>query len=181
MMHAMRWMIGGLLCVSLIPGAAATRVDGDDRLEQALVGAAQAQVADRQSTGTRLRLAQAGSTGGTLGKTDQSLSGSTLKAPAPETKPKAPPVAKQERGKGGCPNIVGTWNSWASAIWGAGDVVFKSDGNAMHNAGIPGKWWCDRGQLFMTWGENKQAGTYRLSADGKQITNLENGMVGFSR
>jgi hypothetical protein len=66
-------------------------------------------------------------------------------------------------------------------LWGAGDVVFKSDGTAAHNAGIPGKWWCDRGQLYMTWGEGKQPGTYRLSADGKQITNNENGMVGFSR
>jgi hypothetical protein len=88
------------------------------------------------------------------------------KAVAPD-----PPSGKS----GPCPNIAGVWNSWASGIWGKGDTTFKSDGSAMHNAGIPGKWWCEKGRLFISWGGNS-IGAVTISADGKKIFGSDGGI-----
>src|SRR5262249_32571665 len=59
--------------------------------------AAEASLADRGSALTRLRLAQAGSTGGTLGKPDQSLSGDKQKGPAPKPQGSAKPAGESSR------------------------------------------------------------------------------------
>jgi hypothetical protein len=63
----------------------------------------------------RTRLAQAGSTGGTLGKTDQSLSGDQSKQARPE---KAPgPLGSQGAAKARVLSVAGQWN-WVAQCGG---------------------------------------------------------------
>lgn len=90
-----------------------------------------------------------------------------------------PADAEEKPKRSGCPNIVGRWSSWASGIFGKDDTVFNKDGSALHSAGIPGKWSCEKGQLQMDWGKGAEA--FKLSADGKQIIHTGTGAVGFSR
>jgi len=120
-----------------------------------------------------------GSTGGTLGKTDQSISGDQRRPPPPakSSPPKkaAAPGPQPEKG-GRCPNIVGVWNSWASGMWGKGDTTFKSDGSATHSPGGAGKWWCANGQLHIDWGGSGKPGPVRLSADGKKMLGSDGGI-----
>src|SRR5260370_561889 len=83
--------------------------------------------------------AQAGSTGGTIGKQDKSISageaeGSARAAPYPKR-----PSAKPQRTSSGhsCGKIVGRW-SW---YLGTSESVFHQDGSAGHPAsGATGKW-----------------------------------------
>lgn len=92
-----------------------------------------------------------------------------------EPKENAPKELKER-----CPNITGTWNSWASGLFGKADATFNKDGTCVHRSGIKGKWWCESGQLRMAWGgENPK--TFRLSPDGKRIIHIADGAVGFSR
>jgi hypothetical protein len=98
-------------------------------------------------------------------------------APPKPTEPReTPPKDLKER----CPNITGTWNSWASGLFGKADATFNKDGTCVHRSGIKGKWWCENGQLRMAWGgENPK--TFRLSPDGRRIIHIADGAVGFSR
>jgi hypothetical protein len=77
-----------------------------------------------------------------------------------------------------CPNIVGTWNSWASGLFGKGDTTFYKDGRAIHSSTIGGWWRCENGNLLISWA-GETPGTFKLS--GKQIINTKTGSVGFSR
>lgn len=117
-------------------------------------------------------LAQAGSTGGTIGKQGKSVSGGE-----DEKRPRqsAPPSGQRTS----CPNIVGLWNSWASGLFGKADTTFISDGTAKHRSGIPGTWKCEGGQLVMTWGSGRVE-HFTLSPDRKKIIRSD-GAVGFSR
>jgi hypothetical protein len=75
-----------------------------------------------------------------------------------------------------CPSIVGTWNSWASGLWGKGDATFYKDGTATHRSFIfNGKWWCKNGQLHIEWADGKP-GVVTLSADGKKIFSADGGV-----
>jgi uncharacterized caspase-like protein len=79
-----------------------------------------------------------------------------------------------------CPNIVGTWNSWASGMWGKGDATFYKDGTATHRSFFfNGKWFCKSGQLRIEWADGKP-GAVTVSPDGKKIFNSE-GSVHMSR
>lgn len=133
-----------------------------------------------------IAFAQAGSTGGTIGKQGKSVSGGDDKPAAPHMAPtgkRASAIAATAPGTSprvGCPNIVGVWNSWASGLFGKSDATFNSDGTSIHRSGIAGKWWCESGQLRMSWGgENPK--TFRLSDDRRQIIEIATGAVGFSR
>ncbi len=121
-----------------------------------------------------------GNVGGTIGKKTRSVSGET---PAPRTTKSRKAVASArpagETKSKRCPNIVGTWNSWATSLFGAGDAVFRSDGTATHRSGIPGKWSCEDGQLRLGW-SNSKTEVIRLSADRKQII-CTNGSICFSK
>ena len=91
-------------------------------------------------------------------------------------KPTDQPAPAKEK----CPNIVGTWNSWASGLFGKGDATFHANGACIHRSGIKGKWWCEGGQLWIAWGgENPK--TFRLSPDRKRIVHIADGSVSFSR
>jgi hypothetical protein len=146
-------------------------------------------------------LAQAGSTGGTIGKQEKSASGGEVPARARRAHPARQHheaarahrvhLARQHRvseaaqgrakAKGiRCPNIVGVWNSWASGLFGQADTTFFKNGTARHKSGIPGKWYCAGGELRMTWGNEGRYDRMTVAPDGKRITNSD-GIVGFSR
>jgi hypothetical protein len=117
--------------------------------------------------------AQSGSTGGSLGKQGKSVSGGAGNATSPRTVAPSP-----QRSAPSCPSIAGTWNSWASGMFGKGDTTFGRDGSATHRSGINGKWWCENGELRMQWAGGVE--NHTLSADRKTITRSD-GAVGFRR
>jgi len=74
-------------------GATAARVRGDAGMPSLAVSPPNSIIADRGPTAAEFRLAQAGSTGGTLGKTDQELSGGPKMAIPERSRPTAKPVS----------------------------------------------------------------------------------------
>jgi hypothetical protein len=100
-----------------------------------------------------------GSTGGTLGKTDQSLSGEQKPK---RTTPTAPATATGTL----CAKVAGAWNwKWAGIDH---EVVFKSDGTGTVNTGMTGTWTCSNGVVTVGW-NNGTADHLRLSSDGRQM------------
>jgi hypothetical protein len=97
--------------------------------------------------------AQAGSTGGTLGNTDKSISGDREqpRQPVQPRQPHAAPQARasqkeQETKHTSCRDIVGRWS------WVVGTVTtFNGDGTATNNAGFAAKWICADGVVVVTW------------------------------
>ena len=98
--------------------------------------------------------AQAGSTGGTLGNTDKSISGERQEGPSsqqksPAAKPRATPKAprgEQDAKHASCRDIIGRWS------WVVGTVTtFNGDGTATNNAGFTAKWICADGVVVVTW------------------------------
>src|SRR5579863_2954909 len=85
-------------------------------------------------------LAQAGSTGGSIGKQDKSISGDEADRPRAASHPKRSAAKVQETSSGhSCGKIVGRW-SW---YLGVSESVFYKDGSATHPAsGATGKWTC---------------------------------------
>jgi hypothetical protein len=89
------------------------------------------------------------STGGTLGKTDQSLSGGTEKAPRKLDRT-APD--KQTRGTSGqeafgCRRLPGVWAWWAND-----DVTIRADGTAVQKGtSLTGTWTRNNNQVVIVW------------------------------
>jgi hypothetical protein len=61
-------------------------------------------------------------------------------------------------------------------MFGKGDATFNSDGTAMHGSGIPGKWGCEDGHLFIRWAIDGRPGEVKLSRDGKKVTTPDGGV-----
>jgi hypothetical protein len=105
------------------------------------------------AAGASSAFAQAGSTGGTLGNTDKSISGDREqpRQPAEPRQHHSPPQAKaspkaQETKHTSCRDIVGRWS------WVVGTVTtFNGDGTATNNAGFTAKWICADGVVVVTW------------------------------
>ena len=95
-------------------------------------------------TGTAL--AQAGSTGGTVGKQDKSVSGgdepAASKSQTLHKSASAPAEAKSK--SAGCGNAVGAYT------WAVGTTVINADGTATNGVN-QGKWTCASGQVTITW------------------------------
>jgi hypothetical protein len=126
--------------------------------------------------------AQAGSTGGVIGKQDKSVSGgSAVEEPTvPANKPSRSTGSKRaaERPSGqdeaahiACGRLAGVWtaNGWYNVIYGRGDVVLGADGSARHISGIVGTWICRGGHFVMDW-KNWAHGEGTLSKDGNTVT-----------
>jgi hypothetical protein len=144
------------------------------------VGFVSLTVAFAEIEATGLARAQAGSTGGVLGKTDKSASGGEEQTTNPP-----PPVKRalnhtSEPKSSRCPNIVGVWDSWASGLFGKADATFNKDGTAMHRSGISGKWWCDNGHLWLKW-TTSDPHEVQLVGGGKKIIVASDGHLVFSR
>jgi hypothetical protein len=112
--------------------------------------------------------AQAGSTGGAIGKTNKSQSGET---PSIREVPKLHKQASSPRNIDGssCGKMPGVW-SW----FNGGDVIVKSDGTMTHNS-ESGTWSCKNDKIVMFW---KEGWTDRLTLlrDGTHLKGT-NGFV----
>jgi hypothetical protein len=118
---------------------------------------------------------QAGSTGGTLGNTDKSISGERREEPSTQPKSREPkPHAARKASenasaaRSGCQRIVGTWK------WGLGfTVIIKSDGTAHHSGGGDGTWTCQNGRYAFVWSIGI-TDHVSLSADGNSVVGSNN-------
>jgi hypothetical protein len=124
-------------------------------------------------TTDRNALGQAGSIGGTIGKTDKSVSGGDVTRPRTSRG-----HANSGKHASQCQTLAGVWtaNGWWNAIYGRGDVVLNSDGSAQHNSGIPGTWRCNNRHFEMHWKEWAD-GEGTLSDDGNTITFSDGGLM----
>jgi hypothetical protein len=111
--------------------------------------------------------AQAGSTGGTIGKTEKSISGGE-----DTDRPRAAPLAKrpaakeQETSSGGsCGRIVGRW-SWYLKLT---ESVFDQNGTARNSGGATGNWTCAGATIRIAW-NNGYVDRATVSPDGKSIS-----------
>jgi hypothetical protein len=127
----------------------------------------------------RIVFAQAGSTGGTIGKTDKSVSGGEEVAPParPGARPterrrnQANPDVATNAQTSRCPSIAGTW-SWTGGLFGRNDTEFGADGSAKHGSGIVGTWTCSDGLYVIRW-KNWTTDKVKLSADKKKLNYVD--------
>jgi len=100
----------------------------------------------------QFRLAQAGSTGGTLGKTDQSLSGSSAKASQGKAEREAPRAGganqAKSQGAGLCGRVAGNWKYTSI---GSYDVTLHPNGTGTSSSGQTATWTCANGRATVTW------------------------------
>jgi hypothetical protein len=123
-----------------------------------------------------------GSTGGTIGKQNKSVSGSDQASPPrPEAhKPVARSNPAQETKPSGCGNFFGVWTSGGGSwLYGKNDTTFSANGTARHSSGIVGTWTCQNGEIVLIW-KDWDNDRIKLSADGKRLDSLAGGK-GFSR
>lgn len=115
--------------------------------------------------------AQAGSTGGTLGKTDQSLSGGSSKDTPSEKPQRGTPskqgaAVKQDAAKASrCSMIVGTW-MWVHGV----DFVFNPNGTYQPASGTGGKWTCANGVYVIRAHGSNGVDRMTISSDGSTMT-----------
>jgi hypothetical protein len=112
----------------------------------------------------RMAFGQAGSTGGTLGKTDKSASGGEESGPHQTSRPRGARKANQKSTSGSCQRIVGSW-SWH----GGAQTVFNADGTG-RNSAITGTttctWKCVDGVVVANWGSLGIVDRITISGDG---------------
>jgi hypothetical protein len=159
------------LPVSLFDKYDAATKSGGSMRSRASIGIALLALSQLVSANASSALAQAGSTGGTVGKQDKSISGSE-EADRPRAAPfpkKRSAASTHETSSGrSCNRIVGTW-SW---YLGVSDVIFHKDSSAMHPAsGATGKWSCAGDTVNVVWSYQGTLRTDRmtLSQDGNSI------------
>jgi hypothetical protein len=117
-----------------------------------------------------LVLAQAGSTGGVIGKQDKSISGGVPATPPGGEARKRPAVSATrersapKRGDAGpkCSDVAGTWD------WFNGDVHAFSAGGTMRGPGVTGNWTCSNVTFVLTW-SNGFVDRLTLSSDGSHF------------
>lgn len=125
--------------------------------------------------------AQAGSVGGTVGRIDKSISGEAAPSePHAQVQQRSP--AQRQSTAGGCGNILGTWTSGWSSVFGAGDVTINRGGAATHKSGVTGQWSCTEGKVVIVWSHG-YTDRLSMSADGKSLTgkNQTGAVISFSR
>jgi hypothetical protein len=121
-----------------------------------------------------MAFAQAGSTGGTLGNTDKSISGDR-EVPRQRTAPRKPAIAsRSDETKGICSKLVGTW-TWNHVV--PLTVVFSANGTAEASNGAHGTWVCHAGIVDVTFSDG---GPYQLaiSSDGSSFHTTRPGPLG---
>ena len=137
--------------------------------------------------GARTVAAQAGSTGGSIGKQEKSVSGGAepeVSRPAKNQKQernkRAPTTASRQDSGTSCRSIVGMWTSWAARLYGRNDTRINADGTITHRSS-KGTWSCSGGLYVHTWDSFGVRGPYKLSPDGRRLIKIQDGSVSFSR
>jgi len=111
--------------------------------------------------------AQAGSTGGTIGKQGKSISGGEEAEPQSRPKRETPvrhPVTAEKSTGSSCRSIVGTW-SWVVGT----ETVFNENGSARNSSGLTAKWVCANGIVIATWSHGV-TNRIELSGDRNNLT-----------
>jgi hypothetical protein len=138
--------------------------------------------------GGSLALGQAGSTGGSIGKTDKSVSGGEA-APEKQTQTKSRSKGQRTNEKGNsdtvvssstkspsagtpCERLLGTW-TFSNGI----GVVFKADGGTVATNNDEGRWTCDSSMVTAHW--SKWTDHYVISSDGAHISGTS-GLLGIA-
>jgi hypothetical protein len=115
-------------------------------------------------------MAQAGSTGGTVGKQDKSVSGSEEPVtPKTRSHKAASQPAEAKSKSSGCGQVAGTYK------WLLGTVnVMKADGTTTLSNGPRGTWTCASGQVTIVW---NNGATDRLTptSSGFSVININSG------
>jgi hypothetical protein len=104
---------------------------------------------------------QAGSTGGTIGKTDKSATGG-------EETDAHPRRATLDKGstKNACYKFVGTW-AW---LYGLGsETTINPDGTGRNSTGLTVKWSCSGGEIVATW-SHSGVDRIKISPDGNSLS-----------
>jgi hypothetical protein len=145
---------------------------GGSMRQRASIGIALLALSHLVSANASSALAQAGSTGGTIGKQDKSVSGgNTPEESRPSTRKQKPhrSIAKSSS----CGRIAGTWQ-WANGA----TVVIKPSGSASQS-NFSGTWTCKEGQYVVVWstGYTDRAS---LSTDGNHMDAVNNLGIHFS-
>jgi hypothetical protein len=116
-------------------------------------------------------MAQAGSTGGTVGKQDKSVSGSEEPVtPKTRSHKAASPPTEAKSKSSGCGKVAGTYK------WLLGTInVMKADGTTTLSNGPQGTWTCSNGQVTIVW---NNGATDRLTptSSGFSVININSGV-----
>ena len=108
-------------------------------------------------------LAQAGSTGGTLGKTNKSVSGEREEETRPTNTHRQNPTSPKATG---CGKIVGTW-AWHYLI--TTETVFRSDGSGSNSTGQTSSWTCSGRMVIARW-DRGAVEHIKISGDGNRLS-----------
>jgi hypothetical protein len=112
-------------------------------------------------------LAQAGSTGGTVGNTDKSISGGGgEEQPAVRQGSTPKPRTSERPAANSCQKIVGTW-AWHFTL-GTTETVFRPDGTASNSSGLTNSWTCSGGTIIAHWSHGG-VDHIRISSDGNSL------------
>jgi hypothetical protein len=110
--------------------------------------------------------AQAGSTGGTLGNTDKSISGDREQPRREEPRKRVTPKESNHTASGSsCRNIVGTWKWYL----GLGQTTYLADGTSRSTFGTTGTWQCAGNAISGEWSNGSIKEHYVLSPDGDTL------------
>lgn len=104
--------------------------------------------------------AQAGSTGGVIGKTDKSVSGE--RAPEPRASAKSS-SSKGSAKTSSCSSLAGVWGWWNNL-----EVTIRAGGTMSATNGDGGTWTCNGNQAVLNWRFGQDF--LSLSDDGKRLT-----------
>ena len=116
-------------------------------------------------------LAQAGSTGGTIGKQNKSISGGVNAEPRSAAPPPKRPATKAQDTSSdhSCNRVVGNW-TW---YLGQTETVFNRGGTARNSGGVTGTLTCIGGKVVATW-SNGFVDRMSISNDGDSLSITNN-------
>jgi hypothetical protein len=135
--------------------------------QRASIGIAFLALSHLASANVSSALAQAGSTGGTIGKQDKSISGGEeADRPRAASHPKRSAAKAQETSSGNsCGRIVGRW-SW---YLGMSETVFNQGGTVRAGSGVSGNWICTNTKFSAVF-SNGIKERYEISQDGNSLS-----------
>jgi hypothetical protein len=150
------------------------RISGDSMRRGAFIAIALMALSHFAFANVTAALAQAGSTGGTIGKTDKSLSGGQeqgepQRQPEKKQLPRSPSTSEKKTGDP-CRKLIGRW-AWNNA-GGTSETVFSSGGTGQNAAfNLTNTWKCSGGIAMVRW-SNGGSDHVTISRDGNSLSIL---------